>query len=226
MLHRKHEARLNRSFARAWTHPLLLLTTTMQRHPHPVQQSHLPPLYAPNPNANRNPPTQRAHAKPLRPAIKYPVGWSTNSVWGGSTAPDRDADSDTDTVRGTIGTSASVASSQSRAPGNEPAQERRVVNWVHDTGHHAPHFKSPFTAHTGTSYSYTSTHHTHSSGRSKAPSSHHRHSEKRPLPPVWVPRPAAPPVMQRAVSQPALQYQQQPPQAPPMMWVTPAPARS
>ncbi|KAJ7463984.1 hypothetical protein FB451DRAFT_452962, partial [Mycena latifolia] len=183
----------------------LLPSTTMQAYPSPAMQTY------PQPTVSY--PAHRAPRGPLRPAIKpyvpgrstsYPPAYSTRTVWGGSTAPESDSDSndtDSDTVTGTVQTSTSIASSRSRAPGNAPAQQRRVAHWVHDTQHHAPEFKSPFAS----ARSTTQHHH------------HHRESERREPLPVWVPRPQQ---LQHTVSQPGMGMPMQPYAlpAPQMAW--------
>ncbi|KAJ7511450.1 hypothetical protein B0H11DRAFT_1955147 [Mycena galericulata] len=196
----------------------------MQRSPPPIY-AYRPPLYAPNPNVNPNsianpPPPPPRPQKFLRSALKRTAGESTASVWGGSTVNDNYADTEV----GTVGTSTSIASFQTRAPGNKPTQQHRVVNWVHDTGQHAPHFKSAFDP---PRTSHASSHHTQSAVRNKP---HVTQSGKKEPPPVWIPQttPTAPQVLRHSVSQPVIQYQQQPPPPqqpqyvqPPMFWVPP-----
>ncbi|KAJ7652888.1 hypothetical protein B0H17DRAFT_404268 [Mycena rosella] len=140
----------------------------------------------------------RAQRGPLPPAIKPYIpggGHSTSPVWG----PANDSDSDCDTIA--AHTSTSIASSQSRAPGNKPSQQRRVQHWVHTTTHHAPEFRSPFAP-----------------AKSKTHSHHGSKAKKEPLP-VWThQRPPQPP-LRHAMSQPVMV--QQPPQyaQPQMVWM-------
>jgi hypothetical protein len=160
----------------------------MQQYPHPYPQ-----------NVPAAPALHRTQRK-LAPAIKFTGARSTSSVWGGSTVyPDRYDDDDNDTVA-----AYSIASSQSRMPGNRPLQQRRVEHWVKDTKDHAPEFRSPFAPRSG------ETTPTSTSVRSKAHAHHHHHhSSRREPPPVWVPQ-------QPMQSQPVLGMQ-----APPVQYTQP-----
>ncbi|KAJ7070447.1 hypothetical protein B0H15DRAFT_870482 [Mycena belliarum] len=177
-------------------------------------QQYPPPLYAPP-----HPPTaapHRFHDRPLRSSMR-----STRATWGGSMR-EASSDDDNDTITGQ--TTTSIASSRSRAPGNGPAQQRRVEHWLHDTGHHAPEFRSPFSSATAPSTSsrphnplHVDQDHSHDHTRSHKP---HRHGGRREPPPIWVPQP------QQGIKpgpQPMRGMPMQPPQ-PPMVWVPPGPA--
>ncbi|KAF7350596.1 hypothetical protein MSAN_01619700 [Mycena sanguinolenta] len=157
------------------------------------------------------------------PCIKYTNPTSTRAVRGDSTV--ESSDSDEETVAAF--TTTSIASSHSRAPGNKPKQQRRVMNWVNDTSHYSSKFKSPFVPPSGsTNKPASSSAHTHRSADHH--SSHDHRGKERELPPVWVPRQTAqhPPrhavsqpvvLQQPVVQQPAVQYP--PPQ--PMQYVQP-----
>ncbi|KAJ7137388.1 hypothetical protein C8R43DRAFT_1238917 [Mycena crocata] len=187
----------------------------MQQYSPPTHRPVPPPIYAPAPAntvtwANFPPQRPQNTQKPLRSAMKKSS--STRTVWGGSTVNDWD---DSATITGQ--TTTSIASSQSRAPGNEPSTQRRVEHWVDDTKHHTSDFRDPFAP--KTAYS------TPSSTGTKAPHSHRAEPRReRELPPVWVPRESLPASQLQTYpsSQPLVPMQQQYAQ-PQLLWV-PAPA--
>ncbi|KAJ7122114.1 hypothetical protein C8R44DRAFT_785719 [Mycena epipterygia] len=176
---------------------------TMQRYPPSTMQQQQYPYPS-------NPTLKSAMKRPHGNTTKYTTADSTRSVWGGSTV----ADSDNGTV--TAQTTSSVASSRSLAPGNKPAQQRRVAHWVHTTNHHTAEFKSPFVPRSRDT--------TPTPIASSAKSNHHHRSGRKEPPPVWVPQSTVQHPVQRAVSQPIVGMQQpyQYPQ-PQMVWIS-APA--
>ncbi|KAJ7628250.1 hypothetical protein DFH06DRAFT_1226619 [Mycena polygramma] len=166
----------------------------------------------------RQVPTQRPSGKYPAPCIKYPTAYSTRATRGAPTV--REYESDDDETVG-AGTTTSIASSKSRAPGNTLKQHRRVKDWVADTSQQAPKFKSPFVPRSGTS-------HTHSSANSNRKSDRReRHDSsmvaKREPPPIWIPQQPAHRPVRHADSQPAL-FQQSPAQYfQPQGWTPTAP---
>ncbi|KAK7058003.1 hypothetical protein R3P38DRAFT_3169503 [Favolaschia claudopus] len=166
------------------------------------------------------------------PCIKYngTAATSTSSVWGDSTRDEFSDDEYEDDDDKTIA-AFSIASSQSRAPGNKPKQQRRVMSWVHNTSHYASEFRSPFNGQNPsqtqsipptappTAKSSGSGHRKHDRERRESSGSHH--TQKREPPPIWIPRPDGP--RKRTMSQPAI-YQQPPHSAPVQVQYVPAPA--
>ncbi|KAJ7905202.1 hypothetical protein B0H13DRAFT_2023291 [Mycena leptocephala] len=189
----------------------------MQQYPPPPPQRFHSAPHSANPANSWQPrtPNHRSHGKYPAPCIKYPAGGSTTSVWGGSTVRERDSDSDDDDE--TVA-AFSIASSQSRAPGNKPTQQRRVAHWVHDTKHYSSDFKSPFVPRSGTTNASSSVHgHGHQKSDRDRHESHNHHERKREPPPIWIPQPqhTAHHPLRHAVSQPVLAPQ------PPMQYAQP-----
>ncbi|KAJ7841608.1 hypothetical protein B0H14DRAFT_2782577 [Mycena olivaceomarginata] len=172
-----------------------------------------PPLYKPAPQPVIPAPhahTQRSTKTYPAPCIKYPAAGPTRSVWG-----DAIEDSDSDDDDRTVGafTTTSIASSQSRAPGNKPKQQRRVRSWVDDTSHYTSEFKSPSVpASRAPSSAPHGKHHHHESHRG-----HHGRPElrEREPPPIWVPRHTVQQPLRQKASQPPLFQQAPVPYAPP-----------
>ncbi|KAJ6493411.1 hypothetical protein C8R45DRAFT_989699 [Mycena sanguinolenta] len=186
----------------------LLSSTLMQQYPPPMQTFQPQPVSLP---LVRPPAHTRGSSKTYpAPCIKYPGATSTRSVWGGSTV--ENSDSDDETVAAF--TTTSIASSQSRAPGNKPKQQRRVASWVNDTSHYSSKFKSPFVPPSGTTNKTAS-----SSGRTHRNTDHHASNDhrgkERELPPIWVPRHPVQQPLRHTVSQPVILQQPAAPYHPP-----------
>lgn len=190
-----------------------LLPYTLMQHYPPQAQMLQPAPQSVNPWPQA--PTKRRSTTYPAPCIKYTntTAWSTKSVRGDSTEEsDDETDDDDETIAAF--TTTSIASSQSRAPGNKPRQQRRVKNWVNDTSHHTSQFKSPFVPPTGTSKASSSGSATHRKTDRHESSDHRDRKTQREPPPIWIPRPTAPQPLRQTVSQPVL-FQRPPIYAPP-----------
>ncbi|KAJ7214933.1 hypothetical protein GGX14DRAFT_562964 [Mycena pura] len=180
------------------------------------------------------------------PPRRTPVAHSASAVWGGSTAGATHGGDWEDVDDGyTVAARTDMTAPRARVPGTG----RRVAEWVHDAGAHAPEFRSPFRAPAGTSKSGSHSssgdghghrdhghrhhqghghghghgHHASDRHRDRTHQSHHPHRTQREPPPVWIP---APPTHSRHASA-QQQYAQQPQYVPrqsqPVQYIPPPP---